>query len=331
MKYKEFILLESMDFNKALKLLNLSGNFSEADLKKAYRQASMKAHPDRGGSTDDMQLVNAAYEFLKKSSVTSSGPINLSAEKDMAEQLLKTLDTRKYEDHFQKIFNDTLRVSSDRTTANNSYVTRIVTFHNSNREIMVEITFFANLANFIKAKGALSPSRDVIPSISISFETLYNRKKVKVNKQDYKIERNANVFTDPEILFPAKKIGKKIGIIDSKAGAGDSSKHNTVKKSDFFATLKGKLNLKVAKPDVIQLEAGDYIIQGERMTMMRLGFWNFNLYKKKSSFMLSLPSMIYETDKYLDLAVIWLDKIQKASNVEAEWAKFSKEIERLPY
>lgn len=32
------------------------------ELRKAYRAAAMKAHPDHGGSTESMQAVNAAYE-----------------------------------------------------------------------------------------------------------------------------------------------------------------------------------------------------------------------------------------------------------------------------
>lgn len=32
------------------------------ELRKAYRAAAMKAHPDHGGSTEAMQAVNAAYE-----------------------------------------------------------------------------------------------------------------------------------------------------------------------------------------------------------------------------------------------------------------------------
>lgn len=32
------------------------------ELRKAYRAAALKAHPDHGGSTEEMQQVNAAYE-----------------------------------------------------------------------------------------------------------------------------------------------------------------------------------------------------------------------------------------------------------------------------
>lgn len=40
---------------------------TKADAKKAYRAAAMKSHPDKGGSTEKMQEVNAAWESFKNS------------------------------------------------------------------------------------------------------------------------------------------------------------------------------------------------------------------------------------------------------------------------
>jgi hypothetical protein len=48
------------------KILNLSKNFDEKTLKKAYLRAAMKAHPDRGGSPQAFQQVSIAYTILQK-------------------------------------------------------------------------------------------------------------------------------------------------------------------------------------------------------------------------------------------------------------------------
>lgn len=40
--------------------------FNFADLRKAYHAASRKAHPDMGGTTEEMQRVNADYEKAVK-------------------------------------------------------------------------------------------------------------------------------------------------------------------------------------------------------------------------------------------------------------------------
>ena len=48
------------------KILNLSKNFDEKILKKAYLKAAMKSHPDRGGSPQAFQQVSIAFTILQK-------------------------------------------------------------------------------------------------------------------------------------------------------------------------------------------------------------------------------------------------------------------------
>ncbi len=53
-----------MNFHEALKLFGLKPNFTETELKKAYRRLANEHHPDHGGSNEEMQKINAAYEVL---------------------------------------------------------------------------------------------------------------------------------------------------------------------------------------------------------------------------------------------------------------------------
>lgn len=48
---------------EALKILKLTAPVSSGDVKRAYREAARKNHPDRGGSHAAMVGVNAAYEI----------------------------------------------------------------------------------------------------------------------------------------------------------------------------------------------------------------------------------------------------------------------------
>ena len=48
------------------KILNISKQYDEQLLKKAYLKAAMKYHPDRGGSPSDFQKVSIAYTLLKQ-------------------------------------------------------------------------------------------------------------------------------------------------------------------------------------------------------------------------------------------------------------------------
>lgn len=54
-----------MIISDAAKILGVSGEVTKADIKKAFRLASSKYHPDKGGSHEMMQAVNAAWDCLK--------------------------------------------------------------------------------------------------------------------------------------------------------------------------------------------------------------------------------------------------------------------------
>ena len=46
------------------KILNVKQTSSQEEIKKAYRKASMKHHPDRGGNAEEFKKINRAYEIL---------------------------------------------------------------------------------------------------------------------------------------------------------------------------------------------------------------------------------------------------------------------------
>ena len=48
------------------KILNISKQYDEQLLKKAYLKAAMKYHPDRGGSPSEFQKISIAYALLKQ-------------------------------------------------------------------------------------------------------------------------------------------------------------------------------------------------------------------------------------------------------------------------
>ena len=55
-----------MNIQEALNVFGLSGDVTEADIKKAFKRLSLKYHPDRnpelGGEM--MKMINAARDFL---------------------------------------------------------------------------------------------------------------------------------------------------------------------------------------------------------------------------------------------------------------------------
>lgn len=66
-----------MKIEDAAKILGLDGELTKDIIKKAYRVASSKYHPDKGGSVEMMQAVNQAYEVLKDyEGVVESGDVD---------------------------------------------------------------------------------------------------------------------------------------------------------------------------------------------------------------------------------------------------------------
>ena len=92
-QYKIDDFLIEMSSSEAEQILGLSGSYSAAQVKSSYRKMSLKHHPDRGGSTEMMKKVNAAYEMLKKGSSSSSSRRSSSVNMaERTEQVEKQLD-----------------------------------------------------------------------------------------------------------------------------------------------------------------------------------------------------------------------------------------------
>ena len=94
-QYRIDDFLIEMSASEAEQILGLSGRYSASEVKSSYRKMSLKHHPDKGGSTEMMKKVNAAYEMLKKgSSSRNSRPSRSSSESmgEKTEQVEKQLD-----------------------------------------------------------------------------------------------------------------------------------------------------------------------------------------------------------------------------------------------
>ena len=50
---------------RAIELFNVNDNTTLAQLKKQYFDFALLAHPDRGGSVEQMQILKSAYEESK--------------------------------------------------------------------------------------------------------------------------------------------------------------------------------------------------------------------------------------------------------------------------
>ncbi|WP_323839665.1 J domain-containing protein [Photorhabdus africana] len=95
-----------MNIQQALNIFGLSGELTEHDIKKAYKQAALKFHPDRNPvGADMMKAVNAAFDFLMQNidkinqfqSADENARYNYGDELEKILNALKTLTGIVYE------------------------------------------------------------------------------------------------------------------------------------------------------------------------------------------------------------------------------------------
>ena len=96
-QYRIDDFLIEMSSSEAEQILGLSGRYSAAEVKSSYRKMSLKHHPDKGGSTEMMKKVNAAYEMLKKGSSSRNSRPSRSSSESMGEK------TEQVEKHLDKV------------------------------------------------------------------------------------------------------------------------------------------------------------------------------------------------------------------------------------
>lgn len=107
-----------MDYKQALVILDIAEGFTEDELRKKYRELSMKWHPDKGGNEKMMKQINAAYETLKaeRQKDTSNEQLNryyefkrkLEVYKSKKNYAPETLE-HKYAEAINKVINDFLQ------------------------------------------------------------------------------------------------------------------------------------------------------------------------------------------------------------------------------
>tara|TARA_A100001015_G_scaffold303703_1_gene393786 strand:+ start:2480 stop:3361 length:882 start_codon:yes stop_codon:yes gene_type:complete len=71
-----------MDFDKATKILHISKNFTDRELKKAYYKNAIKYHPDKNGgckiATSQFKKIREAYDFLSKDNASQENIDDMS-------------------------------------------------------------------------------------------------------------------------------------------------------------------------------------------------------------------------------------------------------------
>ncbi len=285
--------LIEMSIQDAMDTLGVENGFDAAALKTAFRRASSKNHPDKGGSTAAMQKVNQAYDMLK----SNVGHVGREAEMNerfkvwrelaavVRKDLVKNMDVKAYTKHFEKLFGEEFvmvitkvypddaelkRLEGLRHSSVPHYVYFNVEWNNHDRTKVFQLDVSVGMANLMGAGGLASPGTTY--QMGVSTFAYINGRKVKITKRDFTHTAKKSVFNKPETVFPKAKLIKK--------------KQTKFKKSDMLSALKAEIRAETSgEYFFIPLKGGDKYLAIYRTTMMRKGLWSLNgIWFKKSKY-----------------------------------------------
>lgn len=277
------ILLE-ITFDRALAVLGLSkDDLTPETIKTAFRKASIKAHPDKGGSNEAMRDVIDAKEFLEKQS-TSKNSLDTwkqSNERDnklaleVLEQLKSKIDLGAFQTYFKSIYGElfTSKIIRESPKATGSmyaqYISLAIEFSNSSREILFLIEFSCSLSEVTKTGSLGSGSGNVSYPLGVVAYGFFNNKRLKLSQTNYTRTQNHDILTHPEIAFPKPKLEK----------FKTTSSAKVFKKQDMTTYLSNKLGLSWDGQDARIKLPENITLVFTRGTFMKTPYWSINLYQ----------------------------------------------------
>lgn len=279
MRFKQFLLEETMSVNRALEIFGLESK-DAADkglLKRTFSRLAKANHPDHGGDVEQMKLINLAYEVLKKAKVKFGSVDWESIDKKyrylgsaIKTALIAGFKPEVFTRYFEKIkgeaFNSEILQTWPGQNERSPHIAGFkAEFFTDDRNTIFELDVIANLIDI--AKNNSLGFEDLNFSLSIIAYGFYKNKKQKLSKSDWKFTNDHSFFSKPEKIFPKHKL--------EKIFSGATSQR-AFKKRDMYTFLTKKLKAKTNGDYVYIPLKDDYWFVIYRTVFMRQPFWHPN-------------------------------------------------------
>lgn len=325
-----------LNYREALKVLGATGKESSAELSKLFKRASLKNHPDRGGSTSAMQQINQAYDVVSR--VSSTGSVDQmtdyrAAREKEAQEFRDNLEVlhAKAKSYFSNQFNaqEFAEYFTSFTGKPTTFTMRIVKntinigigYEFKSGEGHFDFSFWVSPAT---SKGGLvAPDSSSLGNVTVATGVLVGTKKYKMAAREYDWKaRNPDRIT-PESLFPKAKMNAIF-----KPSAAKAGKAKVYKRADYMASFGKILNARVNGND-IDIDVGDLTIKMYRNVMMRQGYYSFyGIYSPHTSGKFktkveNLSGMLFEDPEgeTLNFILELMQKMQKEKPAAAKLAQ----------
>ena len=255
--FRDWLLEAAMDMPKALEVFGLSQPpKSGEELKALYKKLAMSRHPDRGGSTLQMQELNAARDFLSRhvggTYAKGAAGRNAKAEEYKARRegfekvvaaavakFFKGIDAEAYRKYFEELFGKPFKTELVHSEASSMFssvknpVLDLKIFSDGCADVFTMHLAGAisdSVDDLMKGNGLANPN--VVFGYYIAADALTGGKKQVVVKQVYRKKAEASILTDPSVVFPKARM--------QKLASGTVRKNSSLKKRDFDAVFQNK-------------------------------------------------------------------------------------------
>ena len=247
-------LEEAMRPDEAMKVLGLTPEQAgDADtVKKAYRDASRKHHPDLGGDPEEMKRVNAAYEVLQGGGV-GSGAIprpktdwaamdrkyrqlaifvkDYLSREVQVDSFLEYLKT--WEPGLEAEISLYPEVKED-DLGSPHYAGMKVKFKTPDGKRSLTADFMVRLSD---VSGAALGGEGMTVPLVVTTHVYVDGKNQKIKQNNYTFTSDKSVVVDPSSVFPKVRMGKIF--------SGEARKGSKFSRRDMQSALVSELNAKL--------------------------------------------------------------------------------------
>jgi len=294
------LLRVAMSMAQALKIFDLDPPLETDDIKKRYRQLSLKHHPDHGGDTEMMQLINEANEVLTKGETRSRGRTREEEDERQKRDEQRQEWKRKQEEQKQRYTEVMEKLIKQQKPLVEKAVKRLTKALKAHLGDILQVegpakvkitggdlsrdpsssTIYAKFQMPIEGgsiQGTVSVNLKAYEpeDVRYFYETsvYLNRKEIRVQRGRFNATNKIAEIANPKFMFPLKRMKA----IVKRAQPDDSG---TMKKKDFLAALKRELDATIsgsAKDIWVYIPlGGDRKLAMYRITFMGTAGWGVN-------------------------------------------------------
>lgn len=295
--FLDWLIEAAMTFPEALQIFGLSqAPATEKELSTLYKKLAMKKHPDHGGSTREMQELNAAKDILKKN-LGSDGTRSYSRNQKKSggdyfdilkrndemiakslENLFLLLDEKAYQEWFEQHFSKPFTIEVKRGTYSSIFTsiplpTLEMTAYSAGHAEVFIMKLTATVLNADRNASSIGGKKTTF-AYYVSSEALVGGKKQVMSRQKSWKATDSLPLTHPDTVFPSIKLRKIIN--------GNARKGSKMARRDFATIFETRWGCETSTQKNWWLfqfdESSDNVAAGlsvERVTLNRESFYTF--------------------------------------------------------